>query len=108
MFFCLKNITSFLFATTISVTAEDFIYDGIAYRILPDEPATVEVTRSEGITYSGSIAIPAEITYSSETYQVKGIGDGAFLCCDGLQMHLVNGDAVARTESLQSAIESLP
>ena len=75
MFFCLKNktninhlhrrltiwhrqliITSFLFATTISVTAEDFIYDGIAYRILPDEPATVEVTRNEGITYSGSIA----------------------------------------------------
>ena len=103
MFFCLKNktninhlhrrltiwhrqllMTFFLFAITISVTAEDFTYDGIAYRILPGEPATVEVTRSEGITYSGSIAIPAEITYSSETYQVKGIGDGAFLCCDGL------------------------
>ena len=74
----------FLFATTISASAEDFIYDGIAYRILPNEPATVEVTRSEDITYSGSVAIPAEITHSSETYQVKGVGDGAFLCCDDL------------------------
>ena len=77
-------ISFFLLATPISVIAEDFIYDGIAYQILPNKPATVEVTRSEEIIYSGSIAIPAEITYSSETYQVKGIGDGAFLCCDDL------------------------
>ena len=77
-------MTFFLLVTPVSVTAEDFIHNGIAYQILPDEPATVEVTRSDEFSYSGSIAIPAEVTYASETYQVKGIGDGAFLCCDDL------------------------
>ena len=77
-------MTIILLATSLNVAAEDFIYDGIAYQILPNESSSVEVTRSEDITYSGTITIPAKITYSSKTYQVKGIGDGAFLCCDKL------------------------
>ena len=77
-------MTIILLATSLNVAAEDFIYDGIAYQILPNESSSVEVTRSEDITYSGTITIPAKITYSSNTYQVKGIGDGAFLCCDKL------------------------
>lgn len=73
-----------LLTTSLSVAAEDFIYNGIAYHILPNESSSVEVTRSEDITYSGSITIPEKVTYSSKDYQVKGIGDGAFLCCDKL------------------------
>ena len=57
-------MTFFLLVSSVSVTAEDFIHNGIAYQILPDEPATVEVTRSDEISYSGSIDIQAEVTYA--------------------------------------------
>lgn len=78
------TITVILLAISHSVAAEDFVYDGIAYHILPDEPLSVEVTSSESIIYSGAITVPEKFLYSSKTYQVKGIGDGAFLCCDKL------------------------
>ena len=77
----------FLSATTTS--AHDFEVDGIFYYINNDN-TTVSVTfkgqdyNSYNNEYSGSVTIPASVTYSGNTYSVTKIGDCAFLGCIGL------------------------
>jgi len=61
--------------------AADFEVDGIAYNILGGD--SVEVT-SKYTYYSGSVTIPATVTYSSTTYRVTSIGSAAFLSCNSL------------------------
>ena len=77
----------FLSATTAS--AHDFEVDGIFYYINNDN-TTVSVTfkgqdyNSYNNVYSGSVTIPASVTYSGNTYSVTKIGDCAFEGCSGL------------------------
>ncbi len=67
-------------------TAHDFEVDSIFYnRINSNE---VEVTYGLGnhfrYYYSGTVTIPATVTYDGTTYLVTAIGDGAFLRCSRL------------------------
>ncbi len=67
--------------------ATDFVVDGICYNINGNE-ATVT---SKGdyydmffVGYSGSVVIPATVTYKGTTYPVTSIDEIAFYCCDSL------------------------
>ena len=79
-----------LFAT-FPILAYDFSAkneDGVVmyYNIVSSEDKTCEVTfRDENYnSYSGSVKIPASVTYSEETFSVASIGDYAFNGCSGL------------------------
>ena len=64
-------------------TAHDFEVDGIYYNINGNE-ATVTNGGSYSNRYSGSVAIPATVTYNGTTYSVTSIGESAFSWCMGL------------------------
>ena len=74
----------------ISVSAEDFVVDGIYYKITWSTDKTVEVTyrgyNSETYSneYSGAVTIPESVTYNGNTYSVTSIGWHAFSGCSGL------------------------
>ena len=75
----------------IEETAYDFYAvneDGVViyYNILSSEDKTCEVTfKDENYnSYSGSVKIPASVTYSGTTYSVASIGISAFRGCSGL------------------------
>ena len=63
--------------------AYDFVVDGIYYNKVGND---VEVTSEAWniISYFGSVAIPATVTYDGVTYSVTSIGSGAFHYCSGL------------------------
>ena len=62
---------------------DDFVVDGIYYRILSNN--TVEVTYGTyGNTYSGDVTIPASVSNGGATYMVTAIGDYAFRSSTGL------------------------
>ena len=87
-----KQYLTFLLTVLMSmvcttVSAHDFEVDGIYYNILT--PITVSVTyRGSSYDayeeYSGSVAIPAEVTNGNNTYQVVAVGDEAFMSCKSL------------------------
>ena len=86
-----KLFTSFFAALcALNVWAHDFEVDGIYYNILADKTNEVEVTYlgSKRDTYSneytGSVTIPATITYKSTIYSVTSIGEDAFSGCNKL------------------------
>ena len=57
---------------------------GIYYNLV-SKVKTAEVTKNpNGSYYSGSIEIPASVTYNEVKYSVTSIGDDAFLGCRGL------------------------
>ena len=60
----------------------DFIVGGIYYTITGSN--TVEVATAATATYSGSVSIPRSVTYGGKTYNVTGIGFGAFAYCTRL------------------------
>ena len=70
-------------------TAHDFEVDGIYYNINGNE-ATVTYRSYDHPSYpspggySGSVVIPATVTYNGTTYPVTAIGGGAFSGCSGL------------------------
>ena len=68
-------------------TAHDFEVDGIYYNINGNE-ATVTYYGSSSLDdshdYSGSVVIPATVTYNGTTYSVTAIGFFAFNRCTGL------------------------
>ena len=70
-----------------TVLAYDFEVDGIYYNINGTE-ATVTyqqyVNYSFKSDYTGSVTIPATVTYGSTTYSVTSIGDHAFFLCKSL------------------------
>ena len=76
---------------TLSVWAHDFEVDGIYYNILADKTNEVEVTYygdsywSNDNKYSGTITIPATVTYDGTTYKVTRIGTNACRECSALQ-----------------------
>ncbi len=68
----------------LSASAYDFYSGGIYYTKLASN--TVEVAYRDVLTadYSGSVTIPATVTYGGVTYTVKGIGYCAFGECTNL------------------------
>ncbi|MBO4550807.1 MAG: leucine-rich repeat protein, partial [Bacteroidaceae bacterium] len=73
------------FSNTISA-AEDFWYNGIAYKILNEALHTVEATTpSSGYTeLGGPITIPANVYNNNKTYVVTQIGANAFQNCKAI------------------------
>ena len=74
LFIAIVAMTILYSPTFASVTI-----NGIAYE-LKGTTATVV----SGGDYTGTIVIPASVTYSGTTYRVTSIGDGAFFDCTGL------------------------
>ncbi|MBR4829880.1 MAG: leucine-rich repeat protein, partial [Muribaculaceae bacterium] len=66
-----------------TATAHDFEVDGIYYNINGNE-ATVTYDGSYYTEYSGSVVIPATVTYNGTTYSVTAIGIEAFAGCRDL------------------------
>ena len=73
----------------ISVSAYDFVVDGIYYNISSSKDLTVEVTyrdayHNSSFKYKGAVVIPDSVTYVGNTYSVTSIGEYAFRYCSGL------------------------
>ena len=77
-----------LVATTALWAAHDFEVNGIYYNILTSYKVEVTYRGSSYLSYddeySGSVTIPATVTYNGTTYSVTSIGDHAFASCSGL------------------------
>ena len=82
----LLTLTALLLA--LSSWAYGTEIDGIHYELNSSKKtASVTYTGSSAYsnnTYTGSITIPASVTYSGTTYSVTSIGDEAFYFCTGL------------------------
>lgn len=74
----------FLFAllSTLTASAYDAEIDGIYYKL--NNSMNRAIVASGDIKYTGSVTIPATVTYNGITYNVTLIGDNAFDGCDGL------------------------
>ena len=83
-------LTIALLLCSLTASAEDFSVDGIYYNITSSTNKTVEVTykgnyyNSYSNEYSGSITLPATVTYNGVTYSVTSIGNSAFYGCSSL------------------------
>lgn len=84
-YFSLVAMMMVAFSNTISA-AEDFWYNGIAYKILNEALHTVEATTpSSGYTeLGGPITIPANVYNNNKTYVVTQIGANAFQNCKAI------------------------
>lgn len=89
----MKRITFILLGLllfTFSVSAYDFIVDGVCYNINSDSTSvkvTYEGTGSQGMGYanlSGELIIPDNVTYDGKTYSVTSVGNNAFFGCTDL------------------------
>ena len=83
----MKKLVTLLLAlvATTALWAYDFEVDGIYYNILTDKTNEVGVTSGDlHGGYSGSVTIPASVTYNGTTYSVTSIGEKAFYGCTGL------------------------
>ncbi len=77
--------TLLLLAVTILTWAYDFTINGIYYDKNPGGTSvTVTYESSSYKSYSGSVTIPSQVTYSGKTYSVTRIGYQAFYNCSGL------------------------
>ena len=90
----MKKLFTLLFAivATTALWAHDFEVNGIYYNILADKTNEVEVTYygdaywSNDFKYSGSITIPATVTFNGITYKVTRIGNDACRECPSLEL----------------------
>ena len=77
--------TLLLLAVTILTWAYDFEVDGIYYNENSDGTSvTVTYKTTSYNSYSGSVAVPSQVTYNGKTYDVTSIGYEAFYKCTGL------------------------
>ena len=65
--------------STLTASAFDAEIDGIYYEL-----SGTEATLRNAANYTGSVTIPATVTYDGVTYSVTKIGDNAFSYCFGL------------------------
>ena len=83
-------LTALLLLCCAVATAHDFEVDGIYYNITDATAKTVAVTYkgndyySYSNEYSGTVNIPATVTYNGKTYSVTTIGNCAFYGCSSL------------------------
>ncbi len=63
--------------------AEAVEIDGIYYKLV-SKAKQAEVTKNPNGYYSGSVNIPASVTYGGEEYSVTSIGNSAFYSCSSL------------------------
>ena len=59
-------------------------YIGCIYYNFSGSVATVTYKSTSYNSYSGSVVIPASVTYNNKTYSVTSIGNNAFYNCNGL------------------------
>ncbi len=79
-----KQLLFFLLALLPMVASAAAVeIDGIYYK-LTTGTETAEVTAKPSGEYTGTVVIPASVTYGSVNYRVTSIGKGAFDCCSGL------------------------
>ena len=79
----MKNLISsalLLLALLLPATAAayDFEVDGIFYNFCNEEGAVQVTTPPYSESYSGTVNIPAAVTYNDSTYTVTAIGELAF------------------------------
>ena len=81
----MKKLFTLLLAlvATTALWAHDFEVNGIYYSIRADKTNEVYVSQGDN-RYSGSVTIPATVTYNGTTYSVTSIGDWAFMDCSAL------------------------
>ena len=71
--------------TASAASAYDFKVDGIYYNKNSDGTSVSVTYRDSNYnSYSGSVTIPSQVTYSGTTYSVTEIGRDAFYNCSGL------------------------
>ena len=76
-----------LLMSSLSLMAHEFEVDGIYYKINGNKAAVTfrgSYSDSYDNEYSGSVVIPATVTYNGTTYPVTAIGAEAFWKCTGL------------------------
>ena len=75
-----KFICLILSLVAIKMSAVTFSYNNISYDVLNESAATCQTTPSSTAnqSLSGSISIPATVTYLGKTYKVTKIGDYSF------------------------------
>ncbi len=62
----------------------DFYQDGIFYKFRGGSQVKVTYRDEDYNNYSGTVTVPATVTYNNTNYTVKGIGDYAFRDCGNL------------------------
>ena len=79
-----------IFLGTVSISAADFVVDGIYYNILSAEDKTCAVTFA-GASYSevkgeyfGDIVIPSKVLNNNVEYMIKSIDNNTFNSCDNI------------------------
>ncbi|MBQ0075236.1 MAG: leucine-rich repeat protein [Prevotella sp.] len=77
-------LTMLLLFATIAAHAYDFYVDGLYYNKTSNTEVSVTYKNSNDYSYSGSIEIPANVSYGGVTYSVTSIGRQAFQGCSGL------------------------
>lgn len=75
-----RFLISILILLPMLANAYDFEVNGIYYNILSVNDRTVEVTKNDGYDseYSGTIHIPATVSYENVNFRVTAIGERAF------------------------------
>lgn len=79
-----------LLSITFSVSAYDFMVDGLCYSINNDGTTVTVIFQSNSTSNPnyphliGALNIPTTVTYNGTTYSVTSIYNGAFLDCTGL------------------------
>ena len=84
--FYISLVAMMIAAFSNTISAEDFWYNGIAYKILNEALHTVEVTKPTGgyTSLGGPVTIPANVYNNNNTYVVTQIGTNAFKSCEAI------------------------
>ena len=72
------------FANIDDTKCHDFVVNGIYYNITGGNTVEVSFKDSGFNSYSGNVTIPSSVDYNGTTYNVTGIGTGAFAICPAL------------------------
>ena len=84
-----------IFLGTVSISAADFVVDGIYYNILSAEDKTCAVTFAGAAydeiqdEYVGDISIPSNVLYNGNEYTITTISKKAFTNCKNLTSILI-------------------
>ena len=80
----LSILTMLCVSLSMNASFNDFVKDGIVYRIISENNKSVEVETMYPYYYSGDIIIPEEVEYNGIVYSVISIGNSAFYNCKNL------------------------